>query len=106
MRAWHRMKGRLDTSKHLNETKILLPQSVPSSDGAGRQSDPPATLQPDLQPETGDGRPDGVTHPTPAQDGTGNANGGGYPDEQPPIPSASKPSGGSIFDNSQPSKVA
>lgn len=103
--AWHRMKGRLGTGKHLDETKLLLPQAVPSSDGAGRQADPPVPLQPGLQPEPSDGRPDEVTPPTPTQDDTGNTNGGGYPDEQPPVPGAHEPSGGSIFDDPQPTRV-
>ena len=104
--AWHRMKGRLGTGKHLDETKLLLPQAVPSSDGAGRQADPPVPLQPGLQPEPSDGRPDGVTPPTPPQDDTGNTNRGGYLEEQPPVPGAHEPSGGSIFDDPQPTRVA
>jgi len=31
--AWKRMRGRLGTGKHLDETHILLPQAVPQTDG-------------------------------------------------------------------------
>ncbi|MBW4553282.1 MAG: DUF499 domain-containing protein [Aphanocapsa sp. GSE-SYN-MK-11-07L] len=99
--AWHRMKGKLGTGKHLDETKILLPQPVPSSDGTGRQSEPPAVLQ----PKPSDRKPDEVTPPPPTQEGTGDANGGGYPDQWSPVPGAHEPSSGSIFDDPQPTRV-
>ncbi|MEZ6099969.1 MAG: DUF499 domain-containing protein [Pirellulaceae bacterium] len=33
--AWRRMRGKLGSGKHLDETHILLPQNVPSASGAG-----------------------------------------------------------------------
>ncbi len=31
--AWRRMRGKLGTGKHLDETCVLLPQNVPGSTG-------------------------------------------------------------------------
>ena len=104
--AWNRMKGRLGTGKHLDETKLLLPQAVPSSDGAGTQPHTPSTPQPTPQTKADGSRPDEVTPPTPTRSSTGNTNGGAYPDERSPAPNASEPSGDSIFDDPQPSRVA
>jgi hypothetical protein len=33
--AWRRLRGRLGTGKHLDETYLLLPQAVPTVDGVG-----------------------------------------------------------------------
>ena len=33
--AWKRMRGKLGTGKHLDETHVLLPQNVPAAAGAG-----------------------------------------------------------------------
>ena len=33
--AWRRLKGKLGTGKHLEETKLLLPQAVPAAGGVG-----------------------------------------------------------------------
>jgi hypothetical protein len=35
--AWRRMRGRLGTGKHLDETYLLLPQAVPHAEGVGKQ---------------------------------------------------------------------
>lgn len=34
--AWRRMRGRLGTGKHLDETFVLLPQAVPHAEGSGK----------------------------------------------------------------------
>lgn len=49
--AWKRMRGKLGTGKHLNETSILLPQAVPAVGGVtltdnGKQPDPGPGAQP------------------------------------------------------------
>ncbi len=40
--AWKRMRGKLGTGKHLEETHILLPQNVPTTGGASSDPDKPA----------------------------------------------------------------
>jgi len=41
--AWKRMRGRLGTGKHLDETYVLLPQAVPHAEGVAA---PPAVVGP------------------------------------------------------------
>lgn len=77
--AWRRMRGRLGTGRHLDETFILLPSAVPTSDGAT----PPSTT-----PQSGETVFPGATPPS----GEGNLPEPGTP----PIP-GSTPPGGSIF---------
>ena len=55
--AWKRMRGRLGTGKHLDETFVLLPQAVPAAHGAS-----PPTL------------PGGLFPPPPGQAGDGTSN--------------------------------
>ncbi|MBF0234782.1 MAG: hypothetical protein HQK65_17350 [Desulfamplus sp.] len=38
--AWKRMRGKLGTGKHLDETHILLPQNVPATGGASSNPEP------------------------------------------------------------------
>lgn len=42
--AWKRMKGRLGTGRHLDETNLLPPQAVPQAQGVGERSDVDAAL--------------------------------------------------------------
>ena len=35
--AWRRMRGRLGTGKHLEETFVLLPQAVPQTHGVNKE---------------------------------------------------------------------
>lgn len=45
--AWHRMRSRLGSGKHLDETYLLLPQGLPHSDGVDRApSTTPSAPQP------------------------------------------------------------
>ena len=41
--AWRRMRGKLGTGKHLDETYILLPQNVPATGGVAVPDTPPDT---------------------------------------------------------------
>jgi hypothetical protein len=65
--AWRRMRGKLGTGKHLDETYILLPQAVPATGGmatpGGEQPIPPSGDQPSV-PTTG-----GATGPGPGSEG-------------------------------------
>ncbi len=63
--AWRRIKGKLGTGKHLQETKLLLPQAVPQTGGVG----------------TGGGAPGGGGGgtTTPGGTGSGTATGGETP---------------------------
>jgi hypothetical protein len=65
--AWRRMRGKLGTGKHLDETYILLPQAVPATGGVatsgGEQPSPPSGDQPSV-PTTG-----GATEPVPGGEG-------------------------------------
>ncbi|GAG31321.1 unnamed protein product, partial [marine sediment metagenome] len=58
--AWRRMRGKLGTGKHLDETYILLPQAVPATGGVA----PPLGEQP---PVTTTG---GATEPVPGGEGS------------------------------------
>jgi len=54
--AWHRMKGKLGTGKHLNETKILLPDAVAVSGGEKLgDGDPQSSGTTTVEPPTGGG---------------------------------------------------
>jgi hypothetical protein len=50
--AWARMRGKLGTGAHLNETLVTLPHSIPATHGSGATTTPPAGTpgQPDLFP--------------------------------------------------------
>ena len=61
--AWHRMKGKLGTGKHLDETKMLLPDAVAVS-GGEKTSD-------------GDPQPSGTTTVEPPPGGGGTSTTGG-----------------------------
>lgn len=65
--AWRRMRGKLGTGKHLDETYILLPQAVPATSGVappgGEQPISPADDQPSV-PTTG-----GASGPVPGGEG-------------------------------------
>jgi len=83
--AWKRMRGKLGTGKHLDETYVLLPQAVPHAEGVV----PP---QPPVVPPINGGTGQLPLNPQPPITG-GDAGGDST---QPPI---STPPGGSIFDN-------
>lgn len=68
--AWRRMRGRLGTGKHLDETHLLLPQNVPSTGGVTPPAPPPG-ITPPVTP------PGGGTPPAPVPDGDGTV----YPPE-------------------------
>jgi hypothetical protein len=65
--AWRRMRGKLGTGKHLDETYILLPQAVPATGGVvtpgGDQPIPPAGDQPPVL------TPGGAAGPVPGGEG-------------------------------------
>jgi hypothetical protein len=61
--AWRRMRGKLGTGKHLDETHLLLPQNVPSTGGVT----PPLPTGDGTLPIQPTG--DGTTPPTPTPDG-------------------------------------
>src|SRR6185295_1769446 len=44
--AWKRMRGRLGTGKHLDETYLLLPQAVPQAHGVATQPTPGTPIPP------------------------------------------------------------
>lgn len=73
--AWKRMRGKLGSGKHLDETHILLPQNVPATGGVTTPpGGGPGTLFPD---PTGGGTvtlPPGTVTP-PADGGTGTGDG-------------------------------
>jgi len=57
--AWRRMRGRLGTGKHLDETFILLPTAVPTASGSASGATqpgtpPPGGLIPGATPQPGD----------------------------------------------------
>ena len=69
--AWHRMKGKLGTGKHLNETKILLPDAVAVSGGeklGDGDPQPPETTT--VEPPTGGGGTTTTGGTTPTGGGT------------------------------------
>jgi hypothetical protein len=83
--AWKRMRGRLGTGKHLDETYLLLPAAVPAAHGFP------------VQPGTGGtppSMPPGGLFPPPGGDGA--APGG---------TTAMPPPGGSIFGGTPPATV-
>lgn len=78
--AWRRMRGRLGTGKHLDETYVLLPAAVPAAHGVvtppagpGNPPMPPGGLFP---PPGGGGEPGGGIPPVPPG---GGLFGGGAP---------------------------
>lgn len=77
-KAWKRMRGRLGTGKHLEETFVLLPTAVPAAHGVGKTA-------------TGAGT-DGGTLPIGGTTGTGTTGSTTGTEPQPP-----QPPGGSIF---------
>mgnify|MGYP003966723775 CR=1 FL=1 len=56
-KAWKRMRGKLGTGKHLNETHILLPQNVPATGGVTptptSSGAPETECEPGEEPQTG-----------------------------------------------------
>ncbi|KKJ00054.1 DUF499 domain-containing protein [Prochlorothrix hollandica] len=105
--AWHRMKGRqLGTGRHLDETKLLPTQSVPSSDGVEPQPNVPTSSIPQPNLELGNGITDDVSLPTATPSDAENSGSNGYPGDLPPSSSANESSDGSIFDDPQPTSVA
>ncbi len=80
--AWARMKSKLGTGAHLNETLVTLPHSAPATHGAGAAATPPAgesfQNQPGLFPKDGE---------------SGETSAGGSNDGAPPPPV--QPNGGS-----------
>lgn len=82
--AWKRMRGKLGTGRHLDETYVLLPQAVPHAEGV--------VVPPVVGPPGGAGNqfpPDGQT-PVSGGDGSGTTTG----NDQPPV---SEGPGGGIF---------
>lgn len=61
--AWRRLKGRLGTGRHLDETHVLLPQSVPGTGGVPTPAGPTGAT------------PGGGTQPGGEPNGTGGASG-------------------------------
>lgn len=47
--AWRRMRGRLGTGRHLDETYLLPPQAVPQAQGVGER--PPTDVAPPVSPD-------------------------------------------------------
>ncbi len=76
--AYKRMRGKLGTGKHLDETHILLPQNVPATGGIAQPgtSEPPTT-GPGGQPGGSPGGAGGVAEPGAGT--AGGTTGGGQP---------------------------
>ena len=75
--AWARMKGKLGTGRHLEESTLLFPQAVPQAHGVGGGAPPGATGGGLFDPPGGQMTPPG---------GSGEVTpGGGYTPVQPPI---------------------
>lgn len=81
--AWKRMRGRLGTGRHLDETFILLPSAVPASGG----TTPPPGGGTGGDPPPGGGNGGTPPGPTPPPGGTQPPTGGG----------GTPPSGGGLF---------
>ncbi|RLA52378.1 MAG: DUF499 domain-containing protein [Gammaproteobacteria bacterium] len=83
--AYKRMRGKLGTGKHLDETHILLPQNVPATGGVPQPDSGDPSPDPDawVQPEGAGGEAGGIeegaggTGGTQPQPGTGDIFGGG-----------------------------
>ena len=113
--AWHRMKGKLPTGKHLDETSLLLPQAVPSSDGLTSSSGAPAP-QPGTQPSLFNSGQSSTAVPQPETGGssaaTASTPGATYPNPTDTNPTAhengtgTSTSSGSIFDTAPPAQVS
>jgi hypothetical protein len=73
--AWTRMRGKLGSGKHLDETHVLLPQNVPASVASGQTA--------------GEATPEGLSPGEATTDGATDAHGGGNTD--------GATGGGSIF---------
>lgn len=85
--AWKRMRGKIGTGKHLDETYIVLPQAVPHAEGVVPPPQPVVT--------TPNGGASGQLHhnpQTPTAGGESATAGTGHPPIPPPL-------GGSIFGN-------
>ena len=76
--AWRRMRGRLGTGRHLEETFVLLPQAVPQTHGVNtEQANPSIPGSPPVDPYPGNTPSDGsLFDPTPHQPGGGTPLGG------------------------------
>jgi len=69
--AWKRLRGKLGTGKHLDETFILLPANVPATGGV-------TTPNPDPEGSSPKGEPGGTTYPpTGGEGGAGGVKDGG-----------------------------
>ena len=71
--AWRRMRDRLGTGKHLEETSVLLPQAVPQTHGVNKdQTSPGIPEPPPADPYPGGTQPgESLFDPTPYQPGGG-----------------------------------
>lgn len=76
--AWRRMRGRLGTGKHLEETFVLLPQAVPQTHGLSKDPTSPGIPEPSPTDPYVDSTPQDVSlfDPTPHQPGGGTPLGG------------------------------
>lgn len=59
--AWARMKGRLGTGRHLDETILILPQAVPQAQGVREK---PGDVAPPVNPDLFGQGPTGATTPS------------------------------------------
>lgn len=66
--AWRRMRSRLGTGKHLDETFLMQPSAVPTAHGATPQPQPP-TGGPTATATGGSATPPGVGEPQPSPSG-------------------------------------
>ena len=94
--AWKRMRGRLGTGRHLDETFILLPSAVPSSGGATPAPSPPAGGGSGEPPPPGGGLGDPPVTPAPT---------GGEP-PSPPYGGGTPPPGGLFGGNGNKPRTA
>ena len=91
--AWHRMKSKLGTGKHLDETTLHKPQAVVKSGGKVKiEPVPPVISGGSLFDDSGTGSSKNGT--TPVKDSTGSTMGGGVI------------KGGSLFDDDEVEKVS
>jgi len=107
--AWKRMRGKLGTGKHLDETHILLPQNVPATGGVTPPAGGGGTGG--LFPEPGGtGAGTGVTPPgtgvTPGDNGAGTGVPGGGAPAGGPTPGGIFGGGGSFVDVAIPATSA
>jgi len=78
--AYRRLRGKIGTGKHLDETHILLPQNVPATGGITKPSNSapsPSDTDGYAQPDESDGVSGGIAEPD--HGGTGRTSGGNPP---------------------------